>query len=64
MTTELKETLADYAAGNHRVMMNLADELLALALALKRNLAKFDEKLFFDAFAPRPRAAKAGGRRR
>jgi hypothetical protein len=33
MTTELKATLADHAAGNYRVLMNLSDELLAVAVA-------------------------------
>ena len=28
MTTELKSTLADHAAGNYRVLMNMADEQL------------------------------------
>lgn len=31
MTSELKATLADHAAGNYRVLMNLADELLTVA---------------------------------
>ena len=31
MTSELRVTLADHAAGNYRVLMNLADELLAVA---------------------------------
>jgi hypothetical protein len=31
MTTELKATLAEHAAGNYRVMMNLGDELLTIA---------------------------------
>ena len=32
MTTELKVTLAEHAAGNYRVLMNMADELLAVAV--------------------------------
>jgi hypothetical protein len=28
MRTELRATLADHAAGNYRVLMNLSDELL------------------------------------
>jgi type II secretory pathway predicted ATPase ExeA len=50
MTTELKTTLAEHAAGNYRVLMNLADELLAAAL--ERDIPQLDEKLFFDVFAP------------
>ena len=48
MTTELKATLADHAAGNYRVLMNLCDELLALAI--ERELPRLDEKLYLDAF--------------
>ena len=49
MTTELKATLADHAAGNYRVLMNLGDELLAHGL--ERNLPKLDEKLYLEVFA-------------
>ena len=35
MTTELKATLADHAAGNYRVLMNLADELLTVSVIAK-----------------------------
>lgn len=53
MTTELRVTLADHAAGNYRVLMNLADELLAVAA--ERELARLDEKLFLDVFAQSPK---------
>jgi type II secretory pathway predicted ATPase ExeA len=53
MTTELRLTLADHAAGNYRVMMNLADELLAVAA--ERELARLDEKLFLEVFAQAPK---------
>ena len=60
MTPELKATLADHAAGNYRVLMNLADELLTVAA--DRNLPRLDEKLFLDVFAqshkPKPPARK------
>lgn len=49
MTTELKTTLADHAAGNFRIMMNLADELLTNAT--DRDLPRLDEKLYLDSFA-------------
>lgn len=49
MTTELKSTLADHAAGNYRVLMNLSDELLAVAT--ERELPRLDEKLFLETFA-------------
>jgi len=56
LTSELKATLADHAAGNYRVLMNLADELLTAAA--DRELPRLDEKLYFDVFAqtPKPKA--------
>jgi len=61
MTTELKATLADHAAGNYRVLMNLCDELLSFAV--DRDAARLDEKLYMDVFAQAPRP-KAAGRKR
>lgn len=63
MTTELKATLADHAAGNFRVLMNMADELLSVAA--DRELPKLDEKLYLDVFAhtPRPKLVAAGKKR-
>ena len=63
MTTELKATLADHAAGNYRVLINLGDELLALAA--DKDLPRLDEKLFLETFNQQPRpAAKAVAKRR
>src|SRR5512133_2407824 len=62
MTTELKATLADHAAGNYRVLLNLGDELLSLAA--DRELPRLDEKLFIDAFNQQPRPAKAAAAKR
>jgi general secretion pathway protein A len=63
MTTELKATLADHAAGNYRVLMNLCDELLAQAL--DRELPRLDEKLYLEAFAqPAPKKAAGAVRRK
>jgi type II secretory pathway predicted ATPase ExeA len=62
MTTELKATLADHAAGNYRVLMNLADELLSIAA--DRDLPRLDEKLFLDGLAQPPKAKVAGVKRR
>jgi type II secretory pathway predicted ATPase ExeA len=64
MTSELRVTLADHAAGNFRVLMNLGDELLAVAA--ERQLARLDEKLFLDVFAqsPKPKTAAAATRKR
>ncbi len=62
MTPELITVLCDHALGNHRTLMNLAGELLAVAA--QRDLRHLDEKLFLDAFAaPPPAEAKAGRRR-
>jgi general secretion pathway protein A len=61
MTTELKTTLAEHAAGNYRVLMNLGDELLSAAL--DRDQAQLDEKLFFEVFAP-PQPKKAAAKKR
>jgi type II secretory pathway predicted ATPase ExeA len=62
MTTELKAALAEHAAGNYRIMMNLGDELLAAAA--ERDQAQLDEKLFFDVFAPPAQQKKSAARRR
>jgi len=63
MTSELRVTLADHAAGNYRVLMNLCDELLTVAA--DRELARLDEKLFLDVFAhaPKPKPAPAARKR-
>lgn len=63
MTDELKRILAEHAAGNHRVLMNMADELLAAAA--QRNLPRLDESLFLDVFQPpaTPRAVRSNARR-
>lgn len=62
MTSELRVTLADHAAGNYRVLMNLADELLTVAT--DRELPRLDEKLFLDVFAQTPKAKPAGAKKR
>lgn len=62
MTTELKATLADHAAGNYRILMNLADELLTNAL--DRDLPRLDEKLFLESFSqPAPKKVAAPKKR-
>lgn len=62
MTTELKSTLADHAAGNHRILMNLCDELLSIAA--DRDLPRLDEKLYLEVFGqtakPKPTTRKRG----
>ena len=54
MTTELKVTIAEHAAGNYRVMMNIAEELLLAAA--ERELPRLDEKLYFDVYQQPPPA--------
>jgi type II secretory pathway predicted ATPase ExeA len=61
MTSELKTTLAEHAAGNYRVMLNLADELLTVAA--ERELPRLDEKLYLDVFSA-PVPVRVTGKRR
>lgn len=49
MTPGLRQTLCDHAAGNYRILMTLAAELLTVAA--RRDLAVLDEKLYLDVFA-------------
>jgi type II secretory pathway predicted ATPase ExeA len=62
MSTELKSTLADHAAGNYRVLMNLADELLTIAT--DKELPRLDEKLFLESFAQTPRSKPPPSKRK
>jgi len=62
LTTELKSTLADHAAGNYRILMNLADELLSVAA--DRDLPRLDEKLYLEVFGQAARAKPAAPKRR
>lgn len=50
MTAELIRTLAAHAANNLRVLNQMAAELLAAAV--KKNLPRIDESMFFELFAP------------
>jgi len=68
MTTELKATLAEHAAGNFRILMNLCDELLTVAY--ERKAAQLDEDLFLEVFhpqllvpAPKPKPKRNSRRR-
>jgi DNA repair protein RadC len=64
MTPELIALLADHAQGNHRSLMNMASELLALAA--QREARHIDEQLFLETYTvPSPTQAKSvAGRRR
>ena len=57
MTPQLRQTLCEHAAGNYRVLTTMAAELLAVAA--QRDLAKLDEKLYLEVFAPPESAAAA-----
>ncbi len=50
MSKALQDTLVDHAAGNYRVLMNTADELLSAGF--ERQVPILDEKLFLEVFAP------------
>ncbi|MFH1268450.1 MAG: ATP-binding protein [Planctomycetota bacterium] len=66
MTKELMTTLCEHAAGNYRILMTMAGELLDTAT--QRELAQLDEKLYLEVFAvpaaaERPRTRPATARR-
>jgi general secretion pathway protein A len=50
MTPELLDTLVDHAAGNCRLLMTMAGELLAYGMA--HEVAQLDEKLYLEVFQP------------
>jgi general secretion pathway protein A len=61
MTAELMATLVDHAAGNYRVLMTMAGEMLDAAV--QREAKHLDEKLYFDVFAkPAERASAPKGK--
>ena len=56
MTPELQDTLVDHAAGNYRLLMTMAGELLTYGVV--QEVAQLDEKLYLEVYQPaRPRAA-------
>jgi type II secretory pathway predicted ATPase ExeA len=56
LTPSLIQTLCEHAAGNLRLLMNLANDLLAAACQQEREV--IDEKLYFEVFALDPKPAK------
>ena len=60
LSAGLLDALAEHAAGNYRVLMNMANDLLSAAL--QRELEQIDEKLFFEVFATPPKPLRAGAR--
>jgi len=55
ISPSLLQTLCEHAAGNLRLLMNMANDLLAAALQQERE--QIDEKLFFEVFALDPKPA-------
>jgi len=53
MTLDLKETLAEHAAGNIRLLNNIAAELLDEGA--RREMTQLDEKLYLEIFSRQPR---------
>ena len=53
MSPILAQTLCEHAAGNLRLLMNMANDLLAAACHQERD--QLDEKLYFEVFAPDPK---------
>lgn len=64
MTKQLRHTLVDHAAGNYRIFIAMAAELLMAAA--QRDITVLDEKLYLQVFAtpqtPTPRRTAAGVR--
>jgi general secretion pathway protein A len=56
LSPSLLQTLCEHAAGNLRLLMNLANELLAAACQQEREV--LDEKLYFEVFALDPKPTK------
>jgi type II secretory pathway predicted ATPase ExeA len=57
MTEELQRTVCEHAAGNRRVLMNLCNELLALAVA--KNAKRLDEGIYLELTSADHRPARA-----
>jgi general secretion pathway protein A len=51
MTAELMQTLVDHSAGNYRLLMVMAGELLAHGMA--HEIAQLDEKCYLEIYQPR-----------
>jgi type II secretory pathway predicted ATPase ExeA len=56
MSQQLKNTLCEHAAGNLRLLANMAAELLAAGA--NRNLATLDESLYLELFSPHIKAQR------
>jgi type II secretory pathway predicted ATPase ExeA len=60
MTNELMQTLVDHSAGNYRLLMTMAGELLAFGCA--QEVTQLDEKFYLELF--QPQGAKTPKKRR
>ena len=61
LTESLQEVLIDHAAGNYRVLMTMAGELLMAAC--ERELPAIDEKLYLELFEERSTGRRSKSRR-
>ena len=61
LTENLQEVLVDHAAGNYRVLMTMAGELLMAAC--ERELPAIDEKLYLELFEERSSGRRSKNRR-
>jgi type II secretory pathway predicted ATPase ExeA len=62
MTAPLVKTLAEHAAGNLRILMNMANELFEEAV--RREVRRLDEELYLDVFRDAAEAQDAPRRRK
>jgi type II secretory pathway predicted ATPase ExeA len=62
MTSELMDTLVDHAAGNYRLLMTMAAELLAYGIA--QEVTQLDEKFYLELFHPKGPTPKKKARTR
>jgi len=56
MSSALINTISEHATGNYRLLMNMANDLLALGI--QREVDQLDEQLFFEAFDPQATAKR------
>ncbi len=56
LTTGLQQTLCEHAAGNLRLLMNMANELFVTACS--QSLETLDDKLYLQVFNPEPKPAQ------
>jgi hypothetical protein len=61
MTPELMTTLTEHAAGNLRILTNMANEMLVAAA--RRESTTLDQKLYYKVFAPQNHAATTRAKR-